>query len=639
MSAIAGIYYLDGRLVDRTDLERMVISLAHRGPNGSGIWCQGSVGFGHQMLWTTPESLQEKLPLVHQTGYFAITADARIDNRPELMAALSLKQQREISDSELILAAYEKWGERSPEKLLGDFAFVIWDKRRQVLFCARDHFGVKPFYYYRSHHIFVFATEIKALLCLPEIPRQLNETRVGDYLIPILEDKTITFYQDILRLAPGHDMVVGQKEMRWCEAPSFGRSHSYWSLDPARELKLGSNQEYAEAFRELFTEAVRCRLRSAFPVGSTLSGGLDSSSVTCVARELLAEKNQQPLHTFSAIFDKVTQCDERPFINAVLAQGNLKPDYIHTDQLSPFTNINRMLWHEDEAFVVPNLFMIWGLYGAAFEQGVRVVLDGHDGDTTVSHGFSYLSDLARTWQWHTLVKELKPLAKHFHTSPRKLLLRYGLKPLAPKPIQDIWKILRRGNQFIWKAKNHTINSDFAQRLALEERIQFLQAHQAYLAQTAREAHYRGLTNGLNPLTLEEADKVAAAFSVELRHPFFDKRLAEFCLAIPADQKLNQGWTRMVMRRAMANILPIEIQWRGGKTNLSANFLHGLQIFDRELLESVIFQKSEIIEQYVNINALREVYARFISQEMNNADALILWKSVTLALWLRHACFA
>lgn len=277
MSAIAGIYYLDGQPVDPADLGRMLETLAHRGSDRVGVWSEGHIGFGHRMLWTTPESLQEQLPLVNQTGDLAIAADARIDNRDELIAALGLmdRPSDKITDSQLILAAYEKWGDRCPEKLLGDFAFAIWDGRSQRLFCARAPMGVKPFYYYRSSRLFVFASEIKALLCLVEVPRLLNELKVAYHLALLFEDQAITFYQNIWRLLAAHSITIG------CEETQIRR---YWSSDPTREVRLHSDQEYAEAFREIFTEAVRCRLRSAFPVGSTLSGGLDSSSIASTLR-------------------------------------------------------------------------------------------------------------------------------------------------------------------------------------------------------------------------------------------------------------------------------------------------------------------------------------------------------------------
>jgi len=295
MSAVVGMFHLDRRPVEQADLERMQATVAHRGPDAQGTWSEGCAGLGHRMLWTTPESKREKLPLASDRGKLVLTADARVDNRDELAAALGLSRPlAEITDGELILAAYERWGERCPEYLQGDFAFGIWDRRKQVLFCARDRFGVKPLYFYSSTKTVAFSSEIKALLSVPDVPCRLNEVSVAYYLTSMFEDTASTFYLDIQRLPPAHSLTVSLQGTRL---------RCYWTLDPSRELRLGSDDEYAEGFRETFMEAVRCRLRSAYPVGSLLSGGLDSSAVTCVARNLLAQDENGHLATFSAIFD------------------------------------------------------------------------------------------------------------------------------------------------------------------------------------------------------------------------------------------------------------------------------------------------------------------------------------------------
>jgi asparagine synthase (glutamine-hydrolysing) len=184
MSAIAGVYLLDGSSVDQIDLKRMNNSLSHRGPDGSGLWCEGPVGLSHQMLWTTTESLHEKLPL--DVDKLVITSDSRIDNRDELLPALGLSE--EVSDSYVIQKAYSEWGQNCIDKLLGDFAFAIWDKAKGELFCARDHMGMRPFYYYhKPGEIFAFATEIKALFAWG-VPRTINEVAIGDYLLALAED-------------------------------------------------------------------------------------------------------------------------------------------------------------------------------------------------------------------------------------------------------------------------------------------------------------------------------------------------------------------------------------------------------------------------------------------------------------------
>jgi asparagine synthase (glutamine-hydrolysing) len=635
MSAIVGVYYFDGRPTDRTNLEEMVEILAHRGPDGADVWCRNSVGLGHRMLWTTPESLAEKLPLANQTGDLVITADARIDNRDELITALALtgRSPQEVADSQLVLDAYEKWGEGCLEHLLGDFAFAIWDGRKQALFCARDHFGIKPLYYYLSERFFAFASEIKALFCLPEVPRRLNEVRVADHLARIFEDKASTFYQDILRLPAAHSITVGRGETR---------IRSYWSLDPSREVRLSSDEDYAGVFRETFTEAVCCRLRSAFPVGSTLSGGLDSSSIACIARELLAAEGNRRLHTFSAIFSglpepDLSQIDERHYIDVVLAMGGFEPHYVQADCLSPLADLDRVLWHEDEAFLAPNLYMHWALYGAARQHDVRIFLDGIDGDTTVSHGLGYLAELTRTGRWRTLVAEATALSKRSNAfSPRWIIWQYGLRPVIPESVVKTWRLLR-GRPRSMRVANKAINPVLVERVRLAERAQTLLGNGSGPAHTARAEHWHSLTSALIPYTLELADKASAAFSLEARYPFFDRRLVEFCLALPPEQKLHQGWSRAVMRRAMDGILPQEVQWRFRKANLSPNFKRRLLDCEQRTLDEVILHDPQIICEYVDVPALRAAYHRYSSQPMQaEADALTIYGVVMLARWLQRS---
>ncbi len=672
MSAIVGIHYVDGRPVERIDLDRMVDSLAHRGPDGAGVWLAGAVGLGHRMLWSTPESHHEHLPLHSRAGDCILTADARIDNRGELIAALDLTDRApgEIGDGELILAAYERWGERCAEKLLGDFVFAIWDGRNRGLFCARDSFGVKPFYYYRAPGgAFAFASEIKALLCLPQVPRRLNEVRVAEYLTGIVEDQAATFYQDILRLPPGHCLLVSRERTRLWQ---------YWSLDPRAELRLGSDEDYAEAFRAIFAEAVRCRLRSTFPVGAMLSGGLDSSSIVCVARGLVGAAPKRHLHTFSAIFpglppEDLAEIDERHYIEAVLAAGEIEPYYVQADQLSPLGDIDRILWHQDQPFVAPNLFLNWGLHGAARQAGARVLLDGFGGDSTVSHGGVYLTELMHTGQWDTLASEVVALgqrfdvpperyvevyglpylgrlaregrwvtfaraahqiSRRFHLSRRDLYLHHGLKPLAPQWLRRARGALHR-SAYADDEGAAILNRRFARRIRLDRRLHAQARAQSHVALTAREDHYRGLSGGIASRVLEENDHVAAAFGVEARYPFFDRRLVEFCLALPPEQKLHQGWDRVILRRAMAQILPREVQWRGDKANLGPNFSHGLQHADRELLDEVIVNDSRRIKTYVDVRVLFALYRRYIDQRICN-DELTIWRAVMLDQWLRRA---
>lgn len=672
MSGIVGIVSLNHHAVSATDLTCMLEVLAHRGPDGCQNWVRGEVGLGHRMLWTTPESLLETLPLVSPAGDLVLTADARIDNREALFEELEFGDRplEKISDSEFILAAYQKWGIDCPQHLLGAFAFALWDASQQWLFCARDHLGVKPFYYYHQvHQAFVFASEIKALLALPQVPRTLNEVRLGDYIALMMNDKTLTSYQDVLRLPAAHSLLLTDSEVK---------TWSYWSLNPHYELKLDSDEAYAETFRQLFTEAVRCRLRSSFPLGSHLSGGLDSSSITCVARQLLTESEGASLHTFSNIFDAVTECDERSYINAVLEQGGLTPHYVQADQFGPLSDTAAIWNYEDEALLGPSHSYPWHLNQATQQAGVRVVLDGLDGDTTISHGFVRLAELARQGSWNTFCTEVEGLAKNFGNSPRSLLKRYGYPTLQAWGVTWQWLPLVNAIRIIharlglsrkrlwmecgfqpWAShlKQHLpwhtpkinaaqtnpekviypnmVNPSFAAKIDLERRI--LDCEQPVASSlTAREEHWRALTHGILSFVLEQLDRCAAAFSLEMRHPFMDKRLIEFCLSLPAEQKLNQGWSRMILRRALTDILPAEVQWRGGKANMTPNFLHGLLVRDRQQLDDVIANQLEPLEPYVNLNVLQASYQRLISgRKTKNEDNMTVWRAVILTLWLQR----
>lgn len=627
MSAIVGFLGLDGRPARAEELERMVDILAHRGPDGRAIWVEGPAGLGHCMLHTTPESLNEHLPF--QRDGLVITADARIDNRDELISILGLIEHpaANIPDSQLILAAYEKWGEQCPEKLLGDFAFGIWDQRSQVLFCARDYFGVRPFYYYHSPgQFFTFASEIKALFQLSKVPCRLNEVRIGDYLAILPGDKVITFYQDIVRLPPAHSLTVSSRGIRLQE---------YWSMDPTYELRLSSDQEYAEAYLDTFSKAVRCRMRSAFPIGSALSGGLDSSSIVSVAREYLIQQGKPPLKTFSGVFDGVPESDERPYINAVVDQGGIEPHFVRADRISPLVEWERVLWHQEEPIWTPNLFMHWGLYSSARQQGVRVFLDGFLGDNVVCHGWEYLMDLAYAWRWISLFKEIKGVTKrHSGYSQHQMMWRYllecSLKPRLSNLLQrNQWRLR---NTHLPTSLESRINPDFAKRINLSERYQALQSPLPMPPGAARQRQYRDLTAGEIPLALEVSNKVASAFSVEGSYPFTDRRLAEFCLATPSAQRVHDGLSRMIVRRALVDYLPEKVCWRSDKGDLSHNLKQGLLSFEEKRLDEIIFHNSQSIEVYFDIVNLRQSYQGY-KKKPASGNVQAIWSAVNLALWL------
>jgi asparagine synthase (glutamine-hydrolysing) len=629
MSDFVGIYFLDRQPVLPTDLDRLVNGLSHRGADGTNIWIDGSVGLGHCMLWTTPESLHEQLPLIASEEGLALTADARIDNREELIAELDLGDHlsREISDSELILAAYKKWGEACPLKLLGDFAFAIWDGRDQRIFCARDIMGLKPFYYYHfPNRVFIFSSQIRGLLSHPEVPRKINELKLADHLALLKDDRSITFFEDIFSLPAAHSLSITAQGVHM---------NCYWKLDASRELLLASEADYVEAFREVFAKAIRCRLRSVFPVGAMLSGGLDSSSIVAMARDLFSKDGLEPLLTFSAIFPDLAEnnpkLDERHWIEAVINQGGLTPNYIYADRLDPLEALN---FYEDEPYAVPNMWLDWFCFKAGSQVGIRAILSGFDGDTAISYGHGYFADLIRSFDLRTLYLETTALARKLNRGRRYVIWDYGLAYLMPQIFWRMWYFLRREKERTL-TYDPPINPTFAQRIGLDDRVQAIRRKNLLSFPTARELHLHSINSGIIKNGCELIEKAGAALGIELRLPFFDRRLLEFVLALPTGLKLKQGWNRYIMRRAMQGLLPEKVQWRLSKSNLSPNIRRGL-LENREILETLLPRDGKIIEQYIDNSVVQEALDRFFAQPMQSKDADIFRVLIayTLAQWLR-----
>jgi asparagine synthase (glutamine-hydrolysing) len=657
MSGIAGLLNLDGRPAQTIDIQVMARIIGHRGPDGIHAWASGPAGLGHCLLRTTPDA--GTLPLLHPSGKFAITADVRLDNRKELGDLLGLRITDDTpSDAELILNAYLKWGESCPEHLLGDFAFAVWDGRNQSLFCARDHIGVRPFtYFHQPGKVFAFGSEVKAVLAATGVPFQVNEARIADYLLLAFQDKESTFFEGVLRLPPGHWLRV--------DTSSF-TARCYWSPDPTYELQLMDEREYVEGFRDLFTEAVRCRLRSVTPIAAQLSGGLDSSFVTCVAHDLLvAQEPDAVLHTITCIYDKYPECDERRFANAVLDRcSRAVAHYIRPDQVSPLAYLDEALWYEDGPSYIHNDVMNRDMVRAASETGVRVLLDGQDGDTIVSHGwerlhelafqgnwlaFSHessalketlgypprwvfrtyggeaLSELARTGRWGTWLSRSRGASAASGIGLWRLFRSYGLSQAAPECARRAWRRLNGRPSVETPSLMHR---DLAVRT--EHCRHSSPVWRPY--QKAREAHQRHMISGAHATCLEGLDRIASRFGVELRHPFFDRRLVEYCLALPSHLKLRDGWSRIVMRMAMDGIVPQEVQWRSDKSNLSSNFTNGIWHFERKRLEH-LRQGSPALCGYVDHHRLVESLDRFASHLTGKDAARFLWPALNLAAWL------
>lgn len=615
MSAITGIFRRDGKDVDPALIKKMNDKLGHRGPDGSKTWCEGPVAFGHQMLHTTKESLHETLPFEDKESGLVITADARIDNRKDLAPKLGIQDNEYVSDSYFILKAYEKWGEKCPEELLGDFAFAIWDGKN--VFCVKDHMGVKPLYYYLSEDIFVFSTEIKALFEIDEVPYQLNERKLALYLMKDTCDNELTFYKKIKNLPAAHFFKIDNNELI---------NNRYWKLDPNLQIFMESEEEYARAFLEIFVEAVECRLRSAFPLGFELSGGLDSSSIVCTAKMVLNQKNMHSadINTFSRVFDETPESDERYYIKKVINIGGIKPNFINADNISPLDNIEEILWQQDQPFYTPHLTKQIKTYQKMNDIGLRVLFSGTGGDPNVSIGKNYLRELAITLQWKKLVRELIAFSQNFEKPVYTTLFEKVLAPSLPYHVKKFIKSFLGRNLSL-------LNKNFLKALMIDE-----EDYNIFLDNmnkiTSKKYHYYILNYAFSGTVFGTIDRRVANYNIEVRFPFYDKRIVEFCYSLPPEMKFKNGWSRYILRIAMENILPKDIQWRTNKSDLSPTYKKNL-LLEKEKLNKMIYVDNQIIAKYVNLKKIIDTFEKYESSNGNNIFEL--WLVFLLYFWLNY----
>jgi asparagine synthase (glutamine-hydrolysing) len=581
-------------------------------------------------MHATSEAIHETQPQVSPDGRLVLTADARIDNRDELVSELKPRRREEhpVTDADLIACAYRRWGKQSPEHLRGAFAFAIWDQREQRLFCARDRMGLRPFHYFWSEPRFVFGSEINAVLAHPAVSRHINDTRVADFLARIHLSNEYTFYEDVSRLPPGHCAVIGRKGMDM---------RDYWTLTLPEERDLGSEEAYAEAFREVFSSAVEDRLRANGPVGSFLSGGLDSSSVTTMARKISSDS----LHTFSATYDQTPSVDEREYIRAVLEEEDYHSHFVAGNDYDPLKEFPLFFRAQRKATLAHTPSQMWMLNRAVREAGLNVVLDGHGGDEVASHGHGYPGQLARERQWSALIKDLRGSLQDAQVSwPGAFLthwLRYGGLPdrIGTKLLRLAQSIgLVEGSK---KAPPQLISSDLARRTQINDRRRQHREAGPAAAPTERQYHFRQIASTIQPAALEELNHLASAHSVEPRFPFWDLRVVEFCLSLPSRTKRSQGTGKQIIRSGLAPILPDQVRTRTDKTEFRPSVIHALTHSALDM-RPVLKRIEDVLAPYVDMEVTRSTVDRFMQDPTAACprDAISVLQILRLGYFLEQA---
>ncbi|HKV55374.1 MAG TPA: asparagine synthase-related protein [Candidatus Binataceae bacterium] len=624
MGGITAIYNLDGRPVDRELFSRMHGATAYRAVDGSGEWLSDAVALGYHAFHTTPEAVNEHQPLRDNARGLVLLFDGRIDNREELAAAIRERgnRPRDDTDAELALCAYQSWGEDAPRQIVGDFALVIWDEAKQSLFCARDHVGIKPLFYYHDDHTFVCVTEMHQLFTAPFVSRDIDVDTVGVFLTGNLVDGERTLYRHIRRLEAAHCLTVSRGRL------SVRR---FFDIDPSRRIRYRDDDEYAEHFRELFAEAVRCRLRTPNGLAAIqMSGGVDSTSVAGMARSLLAAGalGETRVETFSLIFPGM-RADEQQFIRESTAMFGLPATLVKAAVMEPAGLAEAILRYRDP-IEVPNGAMWTPLWGIERERGFRVALTGAGSDEYMTGYGDAPANLIAQMKLGELIRYMgSPEQRLWQEAESRnaftYLLRHGIWPLLPFKLQFLLK--RASGARLYP---EFVNHDFARRLNLAVRLRRKPRHPRGMS-IADQSAYQWYAGVWLSHSMEYLDRLTGRAGIEERQPFHDRRLVEFLFAIPAEQRCRNGMIKFILRNAMRGLIPELIRTRPDKAGYGDIFLAVLRNFNRPALESMALEQAGWIDSRAFCRMFDEVLE---PRDDDPAGLWPVWSTLSMEFWYK-----
>lgn len=618
MSGIVGIYRADRHTVDPALLGRMSRAIAHRGPDGEGQWVSGPIGLGHRLLYTTLESLNEKQPVTDERGECRLVWDGRVDNREELIAALRAEGRapRDQTDPGLVLDAYRQWGTDCLARIIGEFAFALWDGRTQSFVCARDRLGLKPLHYTWNGVTLCLGSEIKPILdALGRVPEPDDEMVLAFFLREFREgDQARTFFQGIHRLPPGHLLRLQEGRLR---------IERYWAIDPGRETVYARDAEYVGHFLSLFREAVRCRTRSFFPIGAFLSGGLDSSSIVCTAERLLSERGgvSPPLEAFT-LFSDHPDSDERRYVREVIGPTGIKAHEVYGSDPDPLYGFDELLWQVESPIVAANRQSSLALTEAVRAWGCRVLLSGDGGDQLLDE-IGYLADLLRTVEPLRFTRETRQFAGWYGGGARE----FGEMALAMllSPRLKYW-----GKRIARRAPPAWINAQLAREVGLRERVREPR-HRVRFPSFCQAGTYLSVCSPYYLLKLEVDERATAAWGTEVRYPFLDSRLVEFVLSIPWAWRTRNGERKRILRSAMDGIVPEAIRLRHGKGDWTDRMDRSLSALCRLNPPAPLENRSGRMGRYLNLKRAEQLVARYLGGARDLRWEV--WFLITVDRWL------
>lgn len=579
MSSICGIFYRDGRIVEAREIDPMVESMTYWKPDRIGCWRQGEVALGKLALWTTPEAVTEANPYCDAASGVVVAADARIDNRAELIATLGPidRPASEVGDAALIALAYLKWGDDCVNHLLGDFAFGLWDPRRRRLLCGRDPMGVRALYYYVDDRGCFFSTELKALLTLPAVPRDEDSLRLALFVVGHYIGES-TRYRSIRLLLPAHTLTVEREGECW-------ETRRYWTLDPSREIRFRDDADYVEAFAEIFQRAVDARLRSTGRAGCMLSGGLDATTMLGFAlRSGEIRRDQLTAYTWALKEgDDWRVRDERPFVDAFLRENPLDHEYLVLNSHRVFERDPEFERFQDYPVLNLQHCAMRDTLVRAREKNVRTLLLGEGGDETASYGATdHLLGLMLRGRLGRLRREVRARAAEETVSEWQIWKSHVVRPLVRR---DILRSPFRAQRSYWEYHAIFEGEDDSPSLLTPEAVR----KTGLLSEYARVRPRVGSAwrspvrfNQIDALTgqdtlahLATSWRCSTLFGIESRFPYLDRRVVEFCVGVPPEQHRRDNWGRLLLRRSADSRIPAMIARRRDKSSTWPDIVRGI----------------------------------------------------------------
>ena len=603
MCGIAGIVSLNGLPVDEKLIDRINSLLHHRGPDGSGNFFHKATALTHTRLAILDLTPNADQPMSNDNGSLVLVYNGEVYNYVEIREELESFgcRFRSSGDTEVVLKAYEHWGPDCLRRFNGMFAFAIYDVANEKLFLARDRFGVKPLYYYQSPERFAFSSEIKPLLLsMPSI--ESDDQIVFDYLFHNIVDHTDrTFFKGIYRLPAGS----------WLEFKNGRHAITkWWNLEPAIEK---------ENLRELFVEAVRLRLRSDVPVGSCLSGGIDSSSIVCSMAQLLGEKRED-IHTFSAIYPG-HPIDESRYIDDVVQISKVKSFRTTPTENTLISDLERFVEVQEEPFSSSSQYSQYKVMELAGQTGLKVLLDGQGADEALGGYLYCLSHNLASHLKHLRIANFIKDATALHRTHQQGMQHvfWAIYELFPRLVKDQ---TRKSLVAPW------INPEFMRHFKRASDVYEIKSYS-----DAQESLAKQMSYGLSSL-LRYEDKSSMAFSIETRTPFLDYRLVKTLFAIPFEEKTKEGVTKVPFREAMKGILPESIRMRKDKIGFATPqelWMNSAPM--REYMKKTFISKTFKNRPYWIAAKVEQKLNRESSIRLEPSDNI--WRILNLELWLRR----